>query len=94
MDATKTDKPLGLVSSEGLGPLVGHWYFVSTQGMVTLCKDKADAIACAAYSDISWPRGAPHTVMQLADAVELARRDIEIERLVNEGTKVNKQWTR
>lgn len=51
----------------------GHWYLVSSRGLVTQCKDKADAEAEAVGCDAAYPHHAPHRVMQLVDAAELER---------------------
>ena len=58
--------------AETADPVVGRWYFVTTDGAATLCVDEADARESAAEADIAFPRMAPHQVTQLVSASQLA----------------------
>ena len=58
--------------AETAAPVVGRWYFVTNDGAATLCVDEADARESAAEADIAFPRMAPHHVMQLVSASQLA----------------------
>ena len=58
--------------AETADPVVGRWYFVTNDGAATLCVDEADARESAAEADIAFPRMAPHHVMQLVSASQLA----------------------
>ena len=58
--------------AETADPVVGRWYFVTTDGAATLCVDEADARESAAEADIAFPRMAPHHVTQLVSASQLA----------------------
>lgn len=49
-----------------------RWYFVTPDGMATLCASEADAIEGAAEADLAWPRMAPHRAAQLVPADQLA----------------------
>ena len=58
--------------AEPADPVVGRWYFVSNDGVATLCVDEADARESASEADIAFPRMAPHRAVQLVPADQLA----------------------
>ena len=58
-------------------PVVGRWYFVSNDGVATLCVDEADARESASEADIAFPRMAPHRAVQLVPADQLAEAQRE-----------------
>lgn len=46
----------------------GHWYFVSNNGIATLCIDREDAVEGAAEADLAYPHMAPHRAVRLVPA--------------------------
>ena len=71
---TTDPKPMSpaAAKAEAADPVVGRWYFVTTDGAATLCVDEADARESASDADIAFPRMAPHQVTQLVSASQLA----------------------
>lgn len=61
-----------------------RWYCVGRDGLATLCKDEADALANAKGADVLYARQAPHRAVMLGDVAAERGARIEAQRQVEQ----------